>query len=44
LAGEALSPPARAALGEAASQAAYHRGLDLPAADAVAYALQQPPK
>src|SRR5215470_19205589 len=34
---------ARKALGEAAFQAAYHRGLDLPAADAVAYALQQPP-
>ena len=35
---------ARQALGETAFQAAYHRGLDLPAADAVAYALQQPPK
>ena len=34
---------ARQALGEAAFQAAYHRGLELPAADAVAYALQQPP-
>jgi non-specific serine/threonine protein kinase len=32
---------ARQALGEAAFQAAYHRGLDLPADDAVAYALQQ---
>ena len=32
----------RQALGEAAFQAAYHRGLNLPAADAVAYALQQP--
>ena len=32
----------RQALGEAAFQAAYHRGLDLPA-DAVAYTLQQPP-
>jgi non-specific serine/threonine protein kinase len=35
---------ARQALGEAAFQAAYHRGLDLPTADAVAYALQQPPE
>ena len=35
---------ARQALGEAAFQAAYHRGLDLPAEDAVAYALQQPPE
>src|SRR5262249_17829754 len=34
---------ARQAMGEAAFEAAYHRGLDLPAADAVAYALQQPP-
>ena len=34
---------ARQALGEAAFQAAYHRGLDLPAADVLAYALQQPP-
>jgi predicted ATPase/DNA-binding CsgD family transcriptional regulator len=34
---------ARQALGEAAFQAAYHRGLELPADDAVAYALQQPP-
>jgi len=33
---------ARQALGETAFQAAYHRGLDLPAEDAVAYALQQP--
>jgi non-specific serine/threonine protein kinase len=33
----------RQALGEAAFQAAYHRGLDLPADDAVAYTLQQPP-
>ena len=31
----------RQALGEAAFQAAYHRGLELPAEDAVAYALQQ---
>jgi len=35
---------ARQALGEAVFQAACRRGLDLPAADAVAYALQQPPK
>jgi non-specific serine/threonine protein kinase len=35
---------ARQALGEAAFQAVYHRGLELPADDAVAYALQQPPK
>ena len=35
---------ARQALGETAFQAAYHRGLDLPAADAVAYALEQPPE
>ena len=34
---------ARHALGEAAFQAAYHRGLDLPAADVLGYALQQPP-
>jgi DNA-binding NarL/FixJ family response regulator len=34
---------ARQALGERAFQAAYHRGLTLPAADAVAYALQQVP-
>jgi DNA-binding CsgD family transcriptional regulator len=34
---------ARQALGEAAFQAAYHRGLHLPAADVLAYALQQPP-
>ena len=34
---------ARQALGETAFQAAYHRGLELPAADADAYALQQPP-
>jgi DNA-binding NarL/FixJ family response regulator len=34
---------ARQALGEAAFQAAYHRGLQLPAGDAVAYALRQPP-
>jgi non-specific serine/threonine protein kinase len=33
---------ARQALGEAAFQAAYHHGLDLPAADVLAYALQQP--
>ena len=33
---------ARQALGEAAFQAAYRRGLELPAADALAYALQQP--
>ena len=33
---------ARQALGEAAFQAAYHRGLDLPVADVLAYALQQP--
>ena len=30
------------ALGEAAFQTAYHRGLDLPGKDALAYALQQP--
>ena len=35
---------ARQALGETAFQAACHRGLELPAADAVAYALQQPPE
>ena len=34
---------ARQALGEQAFQAAYHRGLQLPAEDALAYALQQPP-
>ena len=35
---------ARQALGETAFQAAYHRGLELPADDALAYALQQPPE
>jgi len=35
---------ARQALGETAFQAACHRGLDLPAEDALAYALQQPPE
>jgi non-specific serine/threonine protein kinase len=35
---------ARHALGEAAFHAAYHRGLELPAADVLAYALQQPTK
>jgi predicted ATPase/DNA-binding NarL/FixJ family response regulator len=35
---------ARQALAEAAFQAAYHRGLELPAEDALAYALRQPPK
>ena len=35
---------ARQALGETAFQAAYHRGLEMPAEDALAYALQQPPK
>jgi non-specific serine/threonine protein kinase len=35
---------ARQAFGEAAFQAAYHRGLDLSGDDAVAYALQQPPE
>ncbi len=35
---------ARQALGEAAFQAAYHRGLELPAEDVLACALQQPPK
>jgi DNA-binding CsgD family transcriptional regulator len=35
---------ARQALGEAAFQAAYHRGLELSADDAVAYALRQPPE
>jgi non-specific serine/threonine protein kinase len=35
---------ARQALGEAAFQAAYHRGLELPAADVLACALQQPPE
>jgi non-specific serine/threonine protein kinase len=34
----------RQALGETAFQAAYHRGLDLPAEDALACALQQPPE
>ena len=34
---------ARQALGETAFQAACHRGLDLPAADVLAYALQQQP-
>jgi predicted ATPase/DNA-binding CsgD family transcriptional regulator len=34
---------ARQALGETAFQTAYHRGLELPAEDALAYALQQPP-
>ena len=32
-----------AVLGETAFQAAYHHGLKLPAEDAFAYALQQPP-
>jgi non-specific serine/threonine protein kinase len=35
---------ARQALGETAFQAAYHRGLELHAADVLAYALTQPPK
>ena len=35
---------ARQALGETAFQAACHRGLDLPAEDAIAYALQQLPE
>jgi predicted ATPase/DNA-binding NarL/FixJ family response regulator len=35
---------ARQALGETAFQAAYHRGLEMPAEDAVAYPLQQPPE
>jgi non-specific serine/threonine protein kinase len=35
---------ARQALGEQAFQAAYHRGLELPMDDALAYALQQPKK
>jgi DNA-binding CsgD family transcriptional regulator len=35
---------ARQALGEAAFQPAYRRGLDLPAADVLACALQQPQK
>jgi len=35
---------ARQALGEAAFQAACHRGLELPAEDVLACALQQPPK
>lgn len=34
----------RQALGETAFQAAYHRGLDLPAEDVLACALQQPPE
>jgi non-specific serine/threonine protein kinase len=34
---------ARQVLGETTFQAAYRRGLGLPADDAVAYALQQPP-
>jgi non-specific serine/threonine protein kinase len=34
----------RQALGETAFQAAYHRGLDLPADDVLAYALEQPPE
>jgi non-specific serine/threonine protein kinase len=35
---------ARQALGEQAFRAAYDRGLELPAEDAVTHALQQPPK
>jgi predicted ATPase/DNA-binding NarL/FixJ family response regulator len=35
---------ARQAMGETAFKAAYQRGLELPAEEAVAYALQQPPK
>ena len=35
---------ARQALGETAFQAACHRGLELPAADVLACALQQPPE
>ena len=35
---------AREALGETAFQAAYRRGRELPTEDALAYALQQPPK
>ena len=35
---------ARQALGQMAFRAAYHRGLQLPAEDALAYALQQPDK
>jgi non-specific serine/threonine protein kinase len=35
---------ARQALGETAFRAAYYRGLELPAADVLAYALQQPTK
>jgi predicted ATPase/DNA-binding CsgD family transcriptional regulator len=35
---------ARQALGETAFQAAYDRGLGMPAEDALAYALQQPPE
>jgi non-specific serine/threonine protein kinase len=35
---------ARQALGQTAFQAAFHRGLEMPAEDALAYALQQPPQ
>ncbi len=35
---------ARQALGETAFRTAYHRGLELPAQDAIAYALRQPPR
>jgi predicted ATPase/DNA-binding CsgD family transcriptional regulator len=35
---------ARQALGETAFRTAYHRGLELPAEDAIAYALKQPPR
>jgi DNA-binding NarL/FixJ family response regulator len=35
---------ARQALGEAAFRTAYHRGLELPAEDVLAFALQQPPR
>ena len=35
---------ARQALGQTAFQAAYTRGLEMPAEDALAYALQQPPE
>ena len=35
---------ARQALGQTAFQAAYTRGLEIPAEDALAYALQQPPE
>jgi len=34
----------RQALGDAAFEAAYHQGAELPAEDLLAYALQQPPK